>query len=154
MPALAWKRVCAPTRPSATRDRHPALFSQMAASPALELFYPHRLPTPIPFSRRLDPVHRLDAQKAVPLRSDRESRVGHLSRIKRYMEEAEDRGWWYGPDKTVCDRHVEDGALAQLIAVGAEATACSYCDRTGSEPFAAPLDVLIDRIGTSLPMEA
>jgi hypothetical protein len=30
------------------------------------------------------------------------------------MEEAEDRGWWYGPDKTVCDRHVEDGALAQL----------------------------------------
>lgn len=79
-----------------------------------------------------------------------ESRVGHLSRIKRYMEEAEDRGWWYGPDKTVCDRHVEDGALAQLIAERAEATACSYCDRTGSEPFAAPLDVLIERIGTSL----
>jgi hypothetical protein len=69
------------------------------------------------------------------------------------MEEAEDRGWWYGPDKAVCDRHVEDGALAQLIAERAGAAVCSYCDRTGSEPFAAPLDVLIERIGTSLPYE-
>lgn len=76
-----------------------------------------------------------------------------MSLIKRYMEEAEDRGWWNGPDKTVCDRHVEDDALARLIAECAEETTCSYCDRTGSEPFAAPLDVLIERIGTSLPYE-
>jgi hypothetical protein len=39
MPVLAWKHVYAPTRPSATRDRHPALFFQ-TASPSLELFYP------------------------------------------------------------------------------------------------------------------
>jgi hypothetical protein len=74
-----------------------------------------------------------------------------VSRIKRYMEEAEERGWWNGPDKTVCDRHVEDDALARLIAERAEATTCSCYDRTGSEPFAAPLDDLTERIGTSLP---
>jgi hypothetical protein len=76
-----------------------------------------------------------------------------VSLIKRYMEEAEERGWWNGPDKTVCDRHVEDDALARLISERAGETACSYCDRTESEPFAAPLDVLIERIGTSLPYE-
>jgi hypothetical protein len=69
------------------------------------------------------------------------------------MEEAEERGWWNGPDKTVCDRHVEDDALERLIAERAEATTCSYCNRTGSKPFAAPLEVLIERIGTSLPYE-
>jgi hypothetical protein len=76
-----------------------------------------------------------------------------VSLIKRYMEEAEARGWWNAPDKTVCDRHVEDDALERLIAERAEETTCSYCDRTGTEPFAAPLDVLIERIGTSLPHE-
>jgi hypothetical protein len=76
-----------------------------------------------------------------------------MSLVKRAMEDAEARGWSNGPDKTVCDRHVEDDALERLIAERAEETTCSYCERTDAEPFAAPLDVLIERIGTSLPHE-
>jgi hypothetical protein len=69
--------------------------------------------------------------------------------IKRQMEEDEGRGWSSGGDKHVCAEHVEDDALAQLIAESASATPCSYCGREGG----APLDVLIERIGTSLPAE-
>jgi hypothetical protein len=80
--------------------------------------------------------------------------VGRLmSMIKRQMEEDEERGWSSVGDKYVCAAHVEDEALKRLIAENAESTSCSYCNREGSEPFAAPIDDLIERIGTSIPEE-
>jgi hypothetical protein len=69
--------------------------------------------------------------------------------IKRQMEEDEEQGWSSGGNKHVCAEHVEDDALARLIAESASPTPCSYCGREGS----APLDVLIERIGTSVPAE-
>jgi hypothetical protein len=65
------------------------------------------------------------------------------------MEEDEERGWSSGGDKYVCAEHVEDYALELLIEESASPTPCTYCGREG----AAPLDVLIERIGTSLPVE-
>jgi hypothetical protein len=72
---------------------------------------------------------------------------------KRLMEEAEERGWWSGGEKWVCAAHVEDDALERLIHDNASSTSCSYCERESDEPFAAELDVLIERIATSLPHE-
>jgi hypothetical protein len=72
---------------------------------------------------------------------------------KRQMEDDEERGWSSGGEKWVCPAHVEDEALERLIADSATSTSCSYCDREDSEPFAAELDVLIERIGTSIPHE-
>lgn len=69
--------------------------------------------------------------------------------IKRQMEEDDERGWSSGGDKYVCAEHVEDYALERLIEENASPTPCSYCGREG----AAPLDVLIERMGTSLPAE-
>src|SRR5450759_5559422 len=80
----------------------------------------------------------------VPLAS-----LAGVSLIKRQMDEAEERGWSSGGDKHVSAEHVEDDALAQLITESASAAPCSYCGREGG----APLDVLIERIGTSLPAE-
>jgi hypothetical protein len=65
------------------------------------------------------------------------------------MEEDEERGWSSGGNKDVCARHVEDYALERLIEENASTTSCTYCGREG----AAPLDVLIKRIATSLPAE-
>jgi hypothetical protein len=79
-------------------------------------------------------------------------RLGSLagvSLVKRQMEEDEERGWSSGGDKHVCAEHVEDDALERLIAENASATPCSYCGREGS----TPIDVLIERIGSSLPEE-
>jgi hypothetical protein len=70
--------------------------------------------------------------------------------VKRQLEEDWERGWSSGGDKYVCDIHVEDEALVRLIGATAESTTCSYCDRTGTEPFAAPLDVVIERIAEGL----
>ena len=75
--------------------------------------------------------------------------VADMSLTKRRMEEDEERGWRSGGDKYVCAEHVEDDALVRLIAENTSATECSYCGREG----AAPLDVLIERIGSSLPYE-
>jgi hypothetical protein len=72
-----------------------------------------------------------------------------VSLTKRLMEEADERGWRSGPDRHVCAEHVEDDALARLIIESASTEPCSYCGREGG----APLDVLIERIGTSLPAE-
>ncbi len=72
-----------------------------------------------------------------------------VSLIKRQMEEDEERGWSSGGDKHVCAVHVNDYALARLIAEHASVTQCTYCGREGG----APLDVLIERIGSSLPVE-
>lgn len=69
--------------------------------------------------------------------------------IKRQIEEDEERGWSSGGNKHVCAAHVEDAALAKLIAEHASSTRCSYCGREGS----APIDVLIERIATSLSFE-
>lgn len=72
-----------------------------------------------------------------------------MSLTKRQMEEDEERGWSSGGDKYVCPDHVEDYALERLIEENASPTACTYCGHEG----AAPLDVLIELIGTSLPVE-
>jgi hypothetical protein len=69
--------------------------------------------------------------------------------IKRQMEADEERGWGSGGDKYVCAAHVEDEALERLIEENATPTACTYCCHEG----AAPVDALIERIGTSLPAE-
>jgi hypothetical protein len=65
------------------------------------------------------------------------------------MEADEERGWGSGGDKYVCAAHVEDEALERLIEENATPTACTYCGHEG----AAPVDALIERIGTSLPAE-
>jgi hypothetical protein len=72
-----------------------------------------------------------------------------VSLIKRQMEEDEERGWSSGSDKYVCADHVEDDALIRLIAENTSSAQCSYCGHADS----APLDTLIERIGTSLPFE-
>jgi hypothetical protein len=73
--------------------------------------------------------------------------------VKRQMEEEEARGWRGGGEKWVCAEHVEDEALVELIAANPSSTSCSYCDRVEAEPFAAELDLVIERIGTSVPYE-
>lgn len=73
--------------------------------------------------------------------------------VKRQMEEEAARGWRSGGEKWVCAEHVEDEALAELIAANPSSTSCSYCDRREPKPFAAELDLVIERIGTSLPHE-
>src|SRR5579863_522995 len=65
------------------------------------------------------------------------------------MEEDEERGWSSGGDKYVCAEHVEDDVLITLIAENTSSTPCSHCGREGG----APVDVLIERIGSSLPYE-
>lgn len=65
------------------------------------------------------------------------------------MEEDEERGWSSAGEKYVCADHVEDYALAELIAENVADAQCTYC---GGEN-AAPIDVLIERIGSSLPAE-
>jgi hypothetical protein len=72
---------------------------------------------------------------------------------KRQFEEEEERGWRSGGAKTVCDRHLEDEALVRLVGDAADATCCSYCDREADTPFAIDIDVLIERIATSIPFE-
>jgi hypothetical protein len=72
---------------------------------------------------------------------------------KRQLEEDWERGWSSAGDKYVCDLHVEDDALARLIADRAERTTCSYCDRVEDEAFAAPIDDLIERIAEGLQEE-
>jgi hypothetical protein len=72
-----------------------------------------------------------------------------VSFIKRQMEEDEELGWSGGGDKYVCADHVDDDALARLIAENASSAQCSYCGHADS----APLDTLIERIATSLPAE-
>jgi hypothetical protein len=72
---------------------------------------------------------------------------------KRQLEEEQERGWRSVGGKTVCDRHIEEDELADLVRATATETRCSYCDRSGDKPFAAELDVLIERIATSLPYE-
>ena len=69
------------------------------------------------------------------------------------MEEEWDRGWRSGPAKTVCADHLEDDALVSLVVENASDAACSYCQRSGSEPFAVDIDLLIERIATSLQTE-
>jgi HEPN/RES N-terminal domain 1/RES domain len=68
---------------------------------------------------------------------------------KRQMEENEERGWSSAGDKYVCAKHVEDYALAELIAENVTSAPCTYCGGEG----AAHIDVLIERIGSSLPEE-
>jgi hypothetical protein len=69
------------------------------------------------------------------------------------MEEAWDRGWSSAVEKWVCSGHVEDYALEELIAENATSTICSYCNRQADEPFAAELDLVIERIATGLKHE-
>lgn len=72
---------------------------------------------------------------------------------KRQLEEDWERGWSSGGDKFVCDAHVEDDALAQLIEETAESVTCSYCSRVEDAPFAAPIDQIIQRIAEGLQEE-
>jgi HEPN/RES N-terminal domain 1/RES domain len=72
---------------------------------------------------------------------------------KRQMEEDEARGWSSVGEKWCCADHVEDEALEELIAVSATSNVCSYCGCEGDEPFAADVDLIVERIATSLPFE-
>jgi hypothetical protein len=76
-------------------------------------------------------------------------RLAGVGLVKRQMEEDDERGWSSGGDKHVCAEHAGDEVLRSLIAEHASATTCSYCGREVS----APIDVLIERIGSSLPYE-
>jgi HEPN/RES N-terminal domain 1 len=72
---------------------------------------------------------------------------------KRQMEEDEERGWSSVGEKWCCADHVEDDALGALIADEATSTVCSYCGREAEEPFAATVDLIIERFAESLPQE-
>lgn len=72
---------------------------------------------------------------------------------KRQMEEDEARGWSSVGEKWCCPGHVEDDALERLIAGSATSKLCSYCGRERDEPFAAEVDLIVERIATSLPFE-
>lgn len=76
-----------------------------------------------------------------------------MGMAKRQMEEDEERGWSSVGQKWCCADHVEDDALEALIAENATSTECSYCDREEAKPFAAEVDLIVERIGTSLPFE-
>lgn len=69
------------------------------------------------------------------------------------MENDWDRGWSSAGHKWVCAAHVEDSALEQLIADNATSASCSYCNRKADKPFAAELDLLIERIAVGLKLE-
>lgn len=71
----------------------------------------------------------------------------------RQREEDEARGWSSVGEKWTCPDHVEDEALEALIVENATSTTCSYCDRKEEKPFAVDVDLIVERIGTSLPFE-
>jgi RES domain-containing protein len=73
--------------------------------------------------------------------------------VKRQMEEDWDRGWHSAGDKSVCEAHLGDDALRAIVAADASETRCSYCERSGDAPFAVPIDLIIERVATSLPYE-
>jgi hypothetical protein len=72
---------------------------------------------------------------------------------KRQMEEDEERGWSSVGEKWCCADHVEDDALEALIADEAASTVCSYCGGEAKEPFAAAVDLIVERFAESLPQE-
>lgn len=76
-----------------------------------------------------------------------------MGSAKRQMEEDEERGWSSVGEKWCCADHVEDDALEALIANEATSTACSYCGRQAEEPFAAAVDLIVERFAESLPQE-
>jgi len=58
----------------------------------------------------------------------------------------------YSPPRAafVCDRHVDDYAIEALIHKHASSTSCDFCDRAGSDPFAADASLILDRISGAL----
>lgn len=57
------------------------------------------------------------------------------------------------PGYAVCDRCVDDDALAAFVADNADATTCSFCGRDGEESIAADTDAVVLRIGEALQLE-
>jgi hypothetical protein len=76
-----------------------------------------------------------------------------MGMAKRQMEEDEARGWSSVGEKWCCADHVEDEALKELIAINAISNACSYCGCERDDPFAVEVDLIVERIATSLPFE-
>lgn len=58
----------------------------------------------------------------------------------------EERGWSDAPDKYVCDRHLDDDYLRELVASAPDESHCDYCDRVEDEPFAIHLQVLVEEV--------
>jgi hypothetical protein len=71
---------------------------------------------------------------------------------KNRMLEEEGRGW-RSRDKYVCAAHVEDDELLKVVEANLVSTSCSYCDRQGTDPIAAELDVVTERVAVSLRSE-
>ena len=66
---------------------------------------------------------------------------------KEHAEDVAARGFG-DSDKTICDQHLHEQALKDVIVGVACEVSCSYCDRVGSEddPIAASLEGLADHL--------
>jgi|AntRauTorcE11898_2_1112593.scaffolds.fasta_scaffold00558_2 hypothetical protein len=68
-----------------------------------------------------------------------------MGRAKKEWIEAQERGW-SAPDTHVCAHCLEDLFLQQVVEDNVTEHACSYCERTSSQPIAAPLDEVLPYI--------
>ena len=62
-------------------------------------------------------------------------------------------GWKPSDAKFVCPQCVHDDELREFVADRATSNSCSYCQRTGSVPIAAPLDDIVDLVVRSIRSE-
>ncbi len=73
-----------------------------------------------------------------------------MGQEKHRMMEAEERGWWSGDGRHVCNECVEVPELQAALDEAAEAEVCDFCGRSADHPIAAPFDLLIELIAEAL----
>lgn len=76
-----------------------------------------------------------------------------MGAAKRDWERQSELGWSPGADTFVCGDCLCDDALAEVVAAHLKSTECSYCGREGTEPIAAPLDAVTERMAACINRE-
>jgi hypothetical protein len=70
--------------------------------------------------------------------------------VKTEWMEAQERGWADIDDKHVCEECVDDEFLQQQIRLAVAVDTCDYCHRTERNAIAAPVCVVLDRVGETV----
>jgi hypothetical protein len=80
-----------------------------------------------------------------------------MGRVKAWLMEQEERGWWSTPEKYVCVECFEEEYLQEFVKENAEALKCDYCDSTAEElpgRRAAPIGHCADSRFAGIPSKA
>ncbi len=79
-----------------------------------------------------------------------------MGRAKEWMLEQEERGWYEGPDSSVCPDCFDDDVLSSFVREHADAFECDYCGNTSQDngedpgPIAAPFNAVMEVIAEGL----